>query len=287
MIRFEYFFENGHFVHSPNRNDPGEYALATGPSAVNRLKVLDSVYGAGTRALLQRAGVKTGMRVADFGCGVGMVSRLLAVMVGSHGSVVGIDNSPGQIAQARLRAETDGLGNMNFIAADATQTGLPRASFDLVYCRFLLLHLPDPEAALREMVALLKPGGTLVCEDGDLASAGSVPFSALNAFAELFSRLGPLRGVDYSISRRLYHLVAQEELKNVNVHIHQPAIASGEQKSLLELSVAEAGDAFVGAGLIDEPTLESTLTNMRRANKDPNVLALMRPMTQVWARRAA
>ena len=290
MIRIEYFAnknkseEEGSIRHSSNA---GEYALATGAGAVHRLEVLDSVYGAGTRALLQRAGLKTGMRIADCGCGVGMVSRLLAVMVGRKGSVVGIDNSPEQVEQARLQAEADQLNNLTFVAADATSTGLPRASFDMVYCRFLLLHLPDPVAALREMAALLKPAGTLVCEDGDLSAAGSMPFSALNAFAELFGQLGAVRGVDYSISRRLYHLVIQEGLKNVNVHIHQPAIASGKQKALLELSVAEAANAFVGAGIIDHPTLECTLVNMRRANRDPNVLALMPPMTQVWARRAA
>jgi SAM-dependent methyltransferase len=277
---------NGH-RQSDISGNPGEYALATGSRAVHRLKILDGVYGSGTRALLQRAGVKRGMRAADFGCGVGIVSQLIAIMIGPRGSVLGIDNSAGQVEQARLQAEVAGLRNATFIAADATQTGLPRGSFDVVYCRFLLLHLPDPEAALREMAALLKPGGMLVCEDGDLAAAGSVPFSALNAFAELFGQLGPLRGVDYSISRRLYHLVVQEGLKNVNIQIHQPAIASGAPKSLLELSVAEAGDAFVGAGLIDEPALESTLRNMRQANEDPNVLALMPPMTQVWGMKAA
>jgi SAM-dependent methyltransferase len=290
MIRIEYFANkrvNGNAGQSEAGANPGEYALATGTRAVYRLKVLDSVYGAGTRALLQRAGLKTGMRIADFGCGVGMVSRLLAVMVGRKGSVVGVDNSQDQIEQARLQAEADELDNLTFVAADATSTGLPRAYFDMVYCRFLLLHLPDPVAALREMAALLKPGGTLVCEDGDLAAAGSMPFSALNAFAELFGQLGAVRGVDYSISRRLYHLVMQEGLKNVNVHIHQPAIASGKPKALLELSVAEAANAFVGAGIIDQPTLEWTLVNMRRANRDPNVLALMPPMTQVWAQRAA
>ena len=301
MNRIENFVQNNR-PSTPNRSgfgllnghrqthisgNPGEYALATGSRAVHRLKILDSVYGSGTRALLQRAGLKRGMRVADFGCGVGIVSRVIAIMIGPRGSVLGIDNSESQIEQASLQAEADRLRNATFIAADATQTGLPRGSFDMVYCRFLLLHLPDPEAALREMAALLKPGGTLVCEDGDLAAAGSVPLSALNAFAELFGQLGPLRGVDYSISRRLYHLVVQEGLKNVNVQIHQPAIANGAPKSLLELSVAEAGDAFVGAGLIDEPTLESTLRNMRQANEDPNVLALMPPMTQVWGMKAA
>jgi tRNA A58 N-methylase Trm61 len=60
----------------------GAYALATGADAVRRLHLLHKIYSpAGTRVLLQ-AGLKEGMRVADFGCGVGATTRMLAEMVG-------------------------------------------------------------------------------------------------------------------------------------------------------------------------------------------------------------
>ena len=51
-------------------------------------------------------------------------------------------------------------------------------------------------------------------------------------------------------------------------------------------SVAEAGPAFVEAGLITAEELERTLTEMRRANADGTVLAVMPRMAQVWARKA-
>jgi hypothetical protein len=123
----------------------------------------------------------------------------------------------------------------------------------------------------------------LVCEDGDLTSAGSVPLSALSAFADLFGRLSPIRGVDYRISRRLYHLVLAAGFPHPNIHIHQPAIATGEGKSLLELSVVEASSAFLSAGLLSFEELQLTLERMREATTDPNVLALLPSMTQVWA----
>src|SRR3954447_18425052 len=66
------------------------------------------------------------------------------------------------------------------------QCGMGR--IDLVYCRFVLLHLPDPASCLREMRAVLKPGGIIVVEDGDLASATSVPSGPMDAFAMLFGR---------------------------------------------------------------------------------------------------
>src|SRR5262249_10435719 len=144
---------------------PRSYALATGETAAHRLRILHDVYGPGTCRVLLDAGLRPGMRVADLGCGVGMVTSLLADVVGPEGHVVGIAFRGGKLAQARQRCNGSDA-NVSFVEASATDTGLPRESFDLVYCRFLLIHLPEPEKALAEMQALLKPDGILVCEDG-------------------------------------------------------------------------------------------------------------------------
>ena len=270
----------------PVRGDTGKYALATGEAADYRLGILHDLYGPGTRRVLLESGVRGGMRVADLGCGVGMVTALLAELVGPEGQVVGIDFSGAQLAQARRRLN-GGDTNIHFVEASATDTGLPPGSFDLVYCRFLLIHLPQPERALREMRALLKPGGVLVCEDGDLTTAGSEPPSALGAFADLWGRLGPRRGVDYTLGRRLFRMVQAAGFPAPEVTFNQPVAARGENKRLLELSDAEAGQAFIDAGLITADELDHTLVQMRRLNADGTVLAVMPRMAQVWARKPA
>ena len=264
----------------------GEYSLATGRAAARRLEILHDVYGPGTRELLKCAGVAPGMRVADIGCGVGTVTNELANLVGPAGQVIGVDLSPDQLAQAGDRLARSHIAQVSFIEASADDTALPGASFDLVYCRFLLLHLVEPRAALREMRRLLRPGGILVCEDGDLTSAGSEPPSALGLFAELFGRLGPTRRVDYTLGRRLYHLVRDAGFSVPEIEFNQPAFASGDRKRLLELSVAEAGNAFVQAGLITAGELESGIKAMRQLAEDDSVLALMPRMAQVWARKS-
>jgi SAM-dependent methyltransferase len=270
----------------PLDSHTGGYVLATGEAASYRLRILHGLYGPGTRRLLLEAGLRRGMRVADVGCGTGMVTALLAELVGPEGHVVGIDASAAQLTQAR-ESEVTGGTNVRFVQASATDTGLPPESFDLVYCRFLLLHLPEPERALREMQVLLKPGGILVCEDGDLTSSGSEPPSALGAFADLFGRLGPKRGVDYTLGRRLFQMVLAAGFPAPEITFNQPVLARGENKRLLELSVAEAGQSFVEAGLITADQLERTLIEMRRLNADGAVPAVMPRMAQVWARKPA
>ena len=87
----------------PVPSTPAPYVLATGEAAAYRLRILHGLYGPGTRRVLLEAGLRRGMRVADLGCGVGMVTALLAELVGPEGHVVGIDSSAAQLAQARER----------------------------------------------------------------------------------------------------------------------------------------------------------------------------------------
>src|SRR5947208_1242084 len=88
------------------------YVLATGAGGAYRLRLVDEVHGADTRAFLLRAGLRPGMRVADVGCGTGTVACWMAEQVGPDGSVVGIDVSEGQIQQARVNAAAVGLHNV-------------------------------------------------------------------------------------------------------------------------------------------------------------------------------
>lgn len=270
---------------SSSHSGDGEYVLATGSAAVRRLLILHDIYGPAGRRVLLQAGLTAGMRVADFGCGVGAVTRMLAGMVGPSGHVTGIDLHGPQLAQASKICGDAGLTNVSFTQADACRTGLPHEWFDLVYCRFLLLHLPDPRACLREMRSVLKPGGLLVVEDGDLNSATSTPPTALDAFADLFTRLGPIRGVNYSISNDLFHLVKAAGFSDPEIEIHQPAISRGQNKFLLKWSVEEAAPAFVDAGLITSDRLAETIRGMQTAIEDPDVLVLMPRMSLVWARK--
>src|SRR4029077_292818 len=99
-----------------------------------------------------------------------------------------------------------------------------------------------------EMRDVLKPGGILVVEDGDLASAESIPPTAVNLFAELFTRLGPKLGLDYTLGRKLFHLVKAAGFAKPEIEIHQPALTRGDNRFLLKWSVEEAGTGLVRAG---------------------------------------
>src|SRR3954454_4514143 len=105
-------------------SDP--YVLATGAAAARRLHVLHKIYSPAGKRILLRAGLTEGMRVADFGCGVGVVTPMLAEIVGPSGSVTGIDVDGAQLDQAASLCAREGLKNTRFVKASADSTGLPR-----------------------------------------------------------------------------------------------------------------------------------------------------------------
>ena len=152
-----------------------DYVLATGTAAIERLQLLDEIFGPASRRLLMNLGVSTVSRVAELGCGTGLMAMWIARQAGPEASVFALDSSEGQLSTACENARAFGLKNVSFQLASAYNTRLPHGSFDLVYSRFLMCHLTDPGAALREMCNLLRPGGTLVCEDFEMSAVSSWP----------------------------------------------------------------------------------------------------------------
>src|SRR5437870_1033975 len=67
------------------------------------------------RRLFEDAGISSGMRVLDIGCGAGDVALTAAALVGPSGAVVGLDMNPAILETARRRAREAGLSNAAFV----------------------------------------------------------------------------------------------------------------------------------------------------------------------------
>lgn len=97
-------------------------------------------------------------RVADVGCGGGLLAEALAR---AGAEVTAIDLAPSMIEVAKLHAAGEGLRidyrvqSVEALAAEAA------GSFDVVTCMEMLEHLPDPGPIIRALSRLLKPEGSL------------------------------------------------------------------------------------------------------------------------------
>jgi ubiquinone/menaquinone biosynthesis C-methylase UbiE len=105
--------------------------------------------------------------LADIGCGLAHWSRLLYPYLRQPAQLAGVDRELRWVAEApqhfRRAFPKVAPELSSFHRADATRLPLPDNHFDVVTCQTVLMHLPQPLEALREMLRILHPGGLLIC----------------------------------------------------------------------------------------------------------------------------
>jgi ubiquinone/menaquinone biosynthesis C-methylase UbiE len=95
----------------------------------------------------------------DAGCGWGGHSRAIAKLIGSGGSVTGVDKSQTMI-DAALRVPVEpGYANLKFTVGDIGQLTYSNDSFDGIICDRVFIHLENPLGVLKELRRVLKPNG--------------------------------------------------------------------------------------------------------------------------------
>jgi SAM-dependent methyltransferase len=184
-----------------------DYVLGRSEKESQRLVKQSQFMRPSTERVFRKAGIVTGMRVLDTGCGAGDVSFLVAELVGPAGSVVGIDRDPAVLALARERAKDAGLTNVTFVESqiDAFIAAQP---FDAVVGRFVLMYQADPIATLFNLSRTVKTNGLIVFQEPDFG-VGVKAWPPLALWdkvkywsAETFRR----GGVHHDIGGKLYHL---------------------------------------------------------------------------------
>ncbi|MDA4130553.1 MAG: methyltransferase domain-containing protein, partial [Thaumarchaeota archaeon] len=116
--------------------------------------------------ILEGLQLRRGARVLDAGCGPGSDAFEIARIVGNTGKVVGIDVSEVMINEARKRASNLGLP-VEFEVGDAQHLRFEDNSFDACRTERMLMHVPDAEKALSEMIRVTRSAGHLSVFDFD------------------------------------------------------------------------------------------------------------------------
>src|SRR4249919_3818636 len=111
-------------------------------------------------ALVEKLGIKKGLKVLDLGCGDG-TTALPAAKLGAD--VMGIDIARNLVEAGNRRAKEHGLTNLKFQEGDASNLEqVPDKSFALIISIFGAMFAPKPFDVAKEMVRVTRPGGRIV-----------------------------------------------------------------------------------------------------------------------------
>ena len=256
------------------------YVIRGGSQGKTRLAVLARVMEPFTGRLLDEVGPAEGMSCLDVGCGGGDVAREMARWVGASRRVVGVDGDPSILALDRGEAEDPSSAHVRYVQADVSGSRLG-AEFDLVYARFLLTHVRQPEEVLAGMMRAAREGA-VVAED--IEFAGHVCYPACRAFAryvELYREVVRIRGGDAEIGPRLPSMFLDAGVEAVQVRVVQPVALEGEAKDIAGLTLEAIADAVVAEGLASAGDVEEMVAELAEFAADPRTLMSLPRIFQV------
>jgi len=109
--------------------------------------------------------IHSGDAILDIGCGTGVDTILAAMMTGPEGKSVGVDIVPEMLQRAETNLKLTHLKNVTFQSATGEKLPFPDDHFDVVISNGVINLIPDKDAALNEIIRVLKAGGRLMIAD--------------------------------------------------------------------------------------------------------------------------
>ena len=216
-------------------------------NARQRLASIEAQYDPATIRQLERCGIADGWHCLEVGGGGGSIAAWLCERVGPRGSVLATDIEPHFLAALDYPNLTAQRHN---IVTDE----LPERAFDLVHARMLLEHLPERDRVLRRLVAALRPGGWLLCEDLDegsiglIAPADAASQAVFTLVQQARKAVMQSRGHVPAYGRQLAALFRDAGLVDVRAEGQVPVFQAGPEAEFARLTIAQLRGAIVEAG---------------------------------------
>jgi ubiquinone/menaquinone biosynthesis C-methylase UbiE len=214
---------------------------------------------------LELLALEPGAAVLEVGCGTGVFLPLLARAVGPAGRVVGLDHAPTFVVEARARVAAAGLA-VAVEEGDAYHLPFPDASFDAAHCERVLMHLDDPDAALRELRRVVRPGGRIVAVEPDWGGL-RLDHPDRAALDLIYARnLRRTRQPDMGLTLR--RRFAQAGLTGCVPEPLAAPLTDSATLHLVGLDLRPAAEELVAEGRLDRARAEAALAYLDDASRD-------------------
>ena len=265
-----------------------EYLLGHSQAEAERLRKQARELEHEARWLLDHLDIKPGARAIDLGCGPQGILDLLSERVGPRGVVTGVEKSEPSVRLARQFVSDRQLANVEVVQGDATATGLPGRSFDVVHARLVLVNLPEPERVVAEMARLVRPGGMVASHEADyLAHICDPPLPAWDRLSELYQTYSRTNGIDLFVGRRTHRMFRDAGIVDIHVNPVIHVYPHGHNRRTIFVDfIQNVRERLVAHGLIADAELSGLVDQVKRHLDDPGTLVVSHIFFQVWGRKA-
>ena len=174
------------------------------------------------------AGIKSGMRVADMGCGSGKTTAILHKLVQPRGTVVGVDGSERRIEYAREHYGSEGI---EFVCKDIRDPFDELGVFDFVWVRFILeYHSSNGFEIVQNISRIVKPGGILCLIDLDHNGLSHFGLSERleRTIFDFTETLEKKANFDPYAGRKSYSYLYKLGYENLDVHVEAHHLIFGK-----------------------------------------------------------
>jgi SAM-dependent methyltransferase len=220
----------------------------------SRLALMSRLLDPMHRRHIESLGVGPGSRALEVGCGNGSITAWLAERVGSGGRAVAVDLD---LSLVDVRAP-----NLELRQGDIVAAPVGPGSFDLVTARAVLHHVSDPEAAIRNLVASIAPGGSILLIEPDFLPVSVSEPPEVRAFWDRWLAWSREQGIDYHVGRKLAPRLAGLGLEQVGGTAETAVYNGGsEWASYWTQTIVELRDPLVNSGKLDGPLIDRFLAH--------------------------
>jgi ubiquinone/menaquinone biosynthesis C-methylase UbiE len=253
--------------------------------AAQRFGGLAAQYDGWTIQHLERTGIGEGWHCLEIGGGGGSIADWLAHRVGPSGHILATDIDPSFLDAVRERNQANLEVRKHDIAVDP----LPAEAFDLIHERLVLIHVPQREQALRNIVTALKPGGWFVLEEFDAWMVNRTATTADPAAAALYDKMRSAmtavmqqRGADNTFARTAHERLQSHGLVDIGVEGYLTIwTGNAPGRRVDRANFEQVREGVVAAGLITEQEVDAVL----RLLEDPKFVVSAPLMLTAWGRK--
>jgi len=259
-----------------------QYHLRTDATGRKRLNLQGKVYNPGSQQFILDQGIKKGWSVLEVGCGSGTMTKWLAEQVGKQGRVFCIDNSRSQVLATQRLAKKSKLKQIECQELSVFDLDNVKEKFDLIYVRFVLIHLDDPYTALVKIKSRLKKGGRLIINDMLNSCSFCYPKSPIfEQRKQILEQFFIKNGRNPNFSLTLSNMLKKLKLPIITESVFQPLLSTPAERKLVTLLFYEIKDKLISLNILTEHEWQVFVNDLKKIQDDKKYFITLSSMHRI------